>query len=356
MKRKSFIVVHSSIIFGILFTILGSVMPISNSADAYSNAPDVSSPTPSSTSTQVPAAIVKDIKTGYFHRATASLEPMMPTHTGAANYQYRYAQALLGAGQTSKALSTIKAAIALEPKTAAYYRLMGKIYGVLAQNANIFHAMGLAKDVLAAFRTAVQLNPRDPKSLVDLAMYYIGAPNIVGGSIKKAHKIEATLFKISPVDALQVQAQEAKQANNYAKAETLLQQASRLDKTSGSLMTLAFLYIMKHDYADAFQIFRSITVKTPDNVRAWYWVGRTSDLSHSHYMEGIAALKHYIVLPERPDTAPSLAFAYLRLGDLFRLNGQKDLAHAEYTKAQKTSGAGNKEFKSELKKSLRKSQ
>lgn len=356
MKRKPFIVVHSSIIFGASFIILGSIIATSYSAYAHSLAANISTPPASSTSTRVPAAIVKDIKAGYFRRATASLEPMMPTHTGDAHYQYRYAQALLGVGQANKAMKRINAAISLAPKTAAYYRLKGKIYGVQAQNANIFHAMGLARDVLAAFRAAVKLNPNDPKSLVDLAMYYIGAPGIVGGSIRKARKIETVLAKISPVDALQVQAQEAKQAHNYAKAEALLRQASSLDKTSGSMMTLAFLYIMKNNYADAFQIFRSITVKTPDNVRAWYWVGRTSDLSHSHYKEGIAALKHYIGLRERPDTAPSLAFAYLRLGDLFRLTGQRDLAHAEYAKAQKTSGAGNKKFKSELEKSLRKLQ
>lgn len=355
MKRTPFIDAHLSIVLGISVIILGSAMPICNAADVNSIAPNVTTPTPSS-STQVPAPIVKDIKTGYFHRAAASLKPLMPTHVDDANYQYRYAQVLLGVGQTNKALNTIKAAIALAPKTAAYFRLMGKIYGVRAQNANIFHAMGLARDVLAAFRTAVKLNPHDSQSLVDLAMYYISAPGIVGGSIKKARKLEAVLVKISPVDALQVQAQEAKQANNYVKAETLLKQAARLDKTSDSLMKLAFLYMRKHNYAGAFQVFQSITVKSPDNVRAWYWVGRTSDLSHSHYAEGIAALKHYITLPERPDTAPSLAFAHLRLGDLFRLTGQKNLARAEYAKAQKTNGASNERFKPELKKSLRKLQ
>lgn len=110
-------------------------MPSGNSAYARSIAPDVSTAAPAS-SLQVPEVIVRDIKTSYFHRAASSLEPMMPTHAGDPDYQYRYAQALLGPGRTDKALTAIKAAIALEPKTATYHRLMGEIYGVLVQKAS----------------------------------------------------------------------------------------------------------------------------------------------------------------------------------------------------------------------------
>lgn len=353
MKRTSFIATHPLIVFGLSAILFAAVMPSGNSADARSIAPDVST-TASASSLQVPEAIVRDIKTGYFHRAASSLEPMMPTHAGDPDYQYRYAQALHGAGRTDKALTAIKAAIALEPKTATYHRLMGEVYIVLAKNAGIFHALGLAKHALAEFRMAVKLDPQDPQSLADLAAYYFGAPWIAGGSTEKAHAIETALDKLNPLDALQVRAQEARRAKNYAKAEVLLKQAARLDKTSDSLTTLAFFYLSKGRYADAFPVFKAITAKTPDDVQAWYWIGRTADLTHSHYADGIAALKHYIALPERPDGVPSLAFAYLRSGDLYLLTGRKDMARTEYAEAQKAAGANDKQFKSELKKSLNK--
>lgn len=353
MKRTSFTAAHSLIALGISAVLLTSAISSGSSAYARSIAPTITTAA-SASSLQAPEAIVKDIKTGYFRHAASSLERMMPTHAGDAAYQYRYAQALLGVGRTHKALHAIKTAVTLEPKSSAYHRLMGNIYGDLAQNASIFHALGLARHALAEFRMAVKLDPRDPESLVDLATYYFDAPGIAGGNTEKAHRIEKALDKLNPLDAIQLQAQEAIRAKNFTKAEALLKQAARLDKTSNSLTTLAFFYLNRNRYADALPVFRSLTTKTPNNARTWYWVGRTAILTHSHYAEGITALKHYIALPDRPDNAPSLAFAHLRLGDLYRLTARRNAARTEYAEAQKADGANDKQFKSELKKSLEK--
>ncbi len=46
---------------------------------------------------------------------------MMPPHAGDPDYQYRYAQALLGAGRTDEALTAIKSAVALAPKTTTVF-------------------------------------------------------------------------------------------------------------------------------------------------------------------------------------------------------------------------------------------
>lgn len=303
---------------------------------------------------QVPAVLVRDIETGYFQKALEKLGPDMAAHSGNADYWYRYAQALLGAGRNHKALSAIKKAISLAPRNGSYYRLMGQVYGALAQNADIFHAMGLAKSVLSSFRTAVKLDPHDPESLMDLAKYYIDAPGIVGGSLRKANKIKDSLKKIAPLDALEIQAHEDVNAHRYEKAEAVLHQAVKLDKTSHSAQKLAFLYMRRRRYSAGFKTFLSITKQTPEDIRAWYWTGRTSILSHSHYPDGIHALQHYIAAPERPDTAPSLAFAHLRLGDLYRLTGKSHQACIEYAKAKNSTGSHKRKFKFDLGKSLRK--
>lgn len=303
---------------------------------------------------RVPATIVKDLKTGYFREALSKIEPDMASHSDNADYQERYAQSLLGVGKYRQALRAIKKAVATAPRKASYYRVMGEIYGALAQNANIFSAMGLARHVLDSFRTAVKIDPHDPKSLMDLGKYYIDAPGIVGGNIRKAHKVEATLDKIEPLDALLLRAHEAVNAHNYEKAEGLLQRAASLDHSSHSSRILGFLYMRRHRYIDELKTFRSITKQEPDDIRAWYWVGRASIASRSDYAEGIHALKHYIAAPRRPDTAPSLAFAHLRLGDLFRLTGKDYLACTQYAKAKKAHGSHSRKFNLDLGKSLRK--
>lgn len=351
MKRIFPEFVRYRVAYGIPIILIGAVL-LANSADAHPIA-KITSPS-GAHSAHVPTVIVSDIRSGYFRKALKRLEPDMADHADNADYQYRYAQSLLGVGKNRAALKSIKQAISLAPKKASYYRFMGQVYGALAQKANIFHAMGLAKDVLSSFRTAVKYAPHDPKALTDLAMYYIDAPGIVGGNQGKANKIENTLKKIDPLDALKVQAHEAVQAHHYERAENLLQHAVKLDDTPHSAQTLAFLYMRRHRYTNEFKTFLSITKQQPGDTRAWYWVGRASISSHSHYANGIHALKHYIAAPDRPDTAPSLAFAHLRLGDLYLLTGKSHLACIEYAKAKKSNGSHDKEFQFDLGKSLRK--
>ena len=351
MKRLSLNLLLSPAPYAVSAVLTGSlVLATSARAGPAANA----SSTAAAIRAHVPAGLVKEIRAGYFHEALKTLAPAMTAHSDDADYEYRYAQSLLGAGRNRQALGAIKKAVSLEPRNGSYYRLMGQVYGALAQNANIFHAMGLAKDVLSSFRTAVKLAPHDPKSLKDLATYYIDAPGIVGGSLRKAHKIEHTLKNIAPLDALKVEAHEAAEAHHYEKAEALLRKAAKLDKTPHSARTLAFLYMRRHRYTAGFKTFLSITRRKPGDIRAWYWTGRTSILSHSHYSDGIHALRHYIAVSKRPDTAPSLAFAHLRLGDLYRLSGKDHQACIEYAKAKNSNGSNEKKFQFDLGKSLKK--
>lgn len=351
MKRIAFNAAGSSAACAIPIFLLG-IFLLPNSAHAQ---PVVGKSPPTRTlHSRVPATIVEDLKAGYFREALRKIEPDMAGHSGNADYQARYAQSLLGVGKNHEALKAIKKAVALAPRKASYYRVMGEVYGALAQQADIFSAMGLARHVLSSFRTAVKISPHDPKSLMDLAKYYIDAPGIVGGNLRKAHKIEALLDTIDPSDALLVRAHEAVKAHRYRKAETLLQHAAGLGHSSNSARVLGFLYMRRHRYTDELKTFLSITKRKPGDIRAWYWVGRASILSHSDYAEGVHALQHYIAASRRPDAAPALAFAHLRLGDLFRLTGKDYLACTQYAKAKKSHGAHSRQFKVDLGKSLRK--
>ena len=323
------------------------------SASARTRPTENPSPSPHSSTGAPLSQIVQELKTGYFRSALTQLKHVSPAKAGEAEYQYRYAQALSGVGDNRQALKAIKKAIKIAPHHGAYYRTEGEIYGALAQKADIFSAMGLAKQVLHSFRSAVRLDPDDPRSLADLASYYINAPGIVGGNVRKARQIIRKLTKINPVDALRLRAKEAAHQHAYAKAEELLGQAKKLDKTATSANKLAFLYMKRRQYDNAFENFRFITKHYPHHITAWFWVGRTSILSRSHLPTGIAALKHYISAPKRPDAAPSPAFAHLRLGDLYKLSGKNYLACIEYAKAKSAAGDHNGKFRFQLGKSLR---
>ena len=306
----------------------------------------------------VPDQAVKDVEAGYCHRALSQIQPLLADHAQDAELQFRYGQALTCINKADEAVAALKTAISLDPKNGVYHRALGEAYGAKAQqgiasgSTGIFGMMGLMKSARAEFESATQFAPADVQAHVDLAMYYIMVPGLLGGSYSKAHAEEDIIDKLDPIQGLQVRANEAGNKDDVAVGAALLKQAAAGDKTSGSLVALGLLYAGGKQYDAAFQAFRDATAKDSKAYMAWYQIGKTAGLAKMNYDEGIEALKHYIAIgDELPDTLPSTAFAHFRLGNLYADQGHADLARAEYATATKLND-GDDDLDAKLKKAL----
>jgi tetratricopeptide (TPR) repeat protein len=289
-----------------------------------------------SAATALPGSIAKDINDGYFHRALARLQVIRAGHANDAEYQFELGEALLGSNQPDKALKAMQAAVKIEPDNGIYHRGLGDVYGTQAMRASIFSQLGLARDTLHEYQQAVTLAPDNVVAHVSLAMYYIVAPGIAGGSTDKAHEQEAILDKSDPVQALLVRAREASGNKDMQKAERLFRQAT--DKSSDGLNSLGFFYIQRKRYDDALKAFHATTDKDAKNYQAWYQIGLVAGLLHGHDDEGIAALKRYLSAPELPDDMPTAAWAHLLLGNLYEDQGNTGQTQTEYQQADKLKG------------------
>jgi tetratricopeptide (TPR) repeat protein len=302
----------------------------------------------------VPEQAIKDADAGYFKKALAQIQPLAAAHPQDAELQYRYGQALLATGKPEEAMAAFKAAIDLDPKNGVYHRALGEAYGYKAQKGfasgseGMFGMMGLMKSARGEFELAEQYAPEDVQAHVNLAMFYIMVPGIMGGSYSKAHDEEATLDKLDPVQSLQVRSAEAGNKDKDDEAIKLLQQAIAQDKTQGSRLALGLFYIGAKRYDDAFATFREMS-KDPTAYMAWYQIGKTSGLAKSNYDEGIASLKQYLAVEDLPDTIPSPAWAHYRLGNIYQAQGQKDLARGEYKTAAGLNSNGDPELVAKLK-------
>jgi len=114
-----------------------------------------------------------------------------------ANDLFQQALVSYKAEKYEEAMETMQKAVQLEPENSSFQHLLGKCYGRLAERANPLSALSLAQKTRKAFEKAVELDAHNVSALRDLMEYYRQAPGFLGGSKKKAEKIEKQLQEIA---------------------------------------------------------------------------------------------------------------------------------------------------------------
>ena len=90
-------------------------------------------------------------------------------------------------------------AIEKEPNVAKYHHLLAKSYGKEAEKSGWLRAVRYAKKTLHHLELASKLDVNNIEILKDLMKYYNDAPMFLGGSSKKASKIETKIKVIQSI-------------------------------------------------------------------------------------------------------------------------------------------------------------
>ena len=98
-------------------------------------------------------------------------------------------------------IEKLENAIELRPDVAKYHHILAKSYGRLAEESGWLKAIKLAKETLRHLELAAELDPKNTEILSDLMKYYQEAPIFLGGSTKKANKINE---KIKDIECVKV--------------------------------------------------------------------------------------------------------------------------------------------------------
>ena len=108
-------------------------------------------------------------------------------------------------------IEKLENAIELRPDVAKYHHILAKSYGRLAEESGWLKAIKLAKETLRHLELAAELDPKNTEILSDLMKYYQEAPIFLGGSTKKANKINE---KIRDIECVKV-TDTHKSSNSY---------------------------------------------------------------------------------------------------------------------------------------------
>jgi hypothetical protein len=138
------------------------------------------------------------IETGHWKQARSIVERRLRETSQDPNLIFLQSQIRNAFGDRTTPLSLAEKAVALAPGVARYHRQLAEVQGVMAQHANAFQQLLLARRFRKEIDAAIAIDPRDLQAQRDLMEFYLLAPGIAGGDVKRA---EATAQSIAAIDA-----------------------------------------------------------------------------------------------------------------------------------------------------------
>lgn len=260
-----------------------------------------------------------------WYRAEQKREPRAPQPAAGLAKVYaaegNLAEALLWADKASR----------LAPREARYQLLMAQIYLLHLKDAGRLASMRTAGRVRRAAIHAVQLAPGSAAAHFAAAQLFVAAPGIAGGSrVKLDHEI-ATLKKLDPARAEQVEAMEALVEKDYKAMGRHLRAAAAVDAGPQAAYAYGMFLLNRKGYADAAAVFELGMRKHPSFSNNYYGFGLATLRGKLNLGKGIAALKRYLAMPHS-DWRDVIGYkwAHYRLGTLYSLIGNKANAVSQY--------------------------
>ena len=174
----------------------------------------------------------KLIEAGHWKRARTLVEARIREAPADPLANFLLSQVRNAFGDHNSPLPLAEKAVALDGRVAKFHRQVAECLGVMAQHANMFQQVFLARRFRKEIETALSLDPRDTQALRDLMEFYLLAPGILGGDTHKASEMAARLYAVDPVGGLRAQARLASVRQKPDEAEALLRRAAEIQPPS----------------------------------------------------------------------------------------------------------------------------
>jgi tetratricopeptide (TPR) repeat protein len=165
------------------------------------------------------------IEAGHWKRARTLVEARMREAPDNPLAIYLTSQIRFAFGDANAPLKLAEKALALDASAAKYHRQVAEATGVMAQNANLFQQLFLARRFKKEIGSAIALDPRDVQSLRDLMEFYLLAPGIAGGNKEEALAVAERIGRIDRAQGFTAEARLAEFDKDIGKAEALLRKA-----------------------------------------------------------------------------------------------------------------------------------
>lgn len=124
----------------------------------------------------------------------------------------------LDRGDLDGAIRAGEKAIEADPRNSVAHDLLGRAYGLKAQESQLLEQIRLARRARAFFEKAVGLDPANVSARADLATYDMRAPALLGGGRKKARRQAMEVLSLDPARGHELLGDLAESEKNLAEA------------------------------------------------------------------------------------------------------------------------------------------
>ena len=183
------------------------------------------------------------IERGHWKRARTLVEARLRLAPDDPLAHFLLSQIRYAFGDRTSPRALAEQSVSSDGSVAKYHRQLAEVLGIEAQHAGPIQQLLLARRFRREIDRALELDPRDVRALRDLIEFYLLAPGIAGGDLRKAQATAERIAEIDSPEGFLAQARIAESRKQPAAPGDLLRQAAQSQPPSyRALMALVQFY------------------------------------------------------------------------------------------------------------------
>jgi len=226
------------------------------------------------------------------------------------------------------AITLAERCVASLPQSARCHSALGTLYASAALSGGMSAIFTYASRIKEEFVKAVELDPKFFDARNDLLQFYLQAPGIAGGSVRKAIANAEEMGKIDANRGAVLRAQVHIYEKEYEKAEALLiriqpgADAQLADALTNAWASIGFSLINEKEPARAQKLFERLVASDMNSAFAHFGLGR-AQFENKLVDAAIASFERALQLNDK-------LRAHYRLGIAYQTKGDKTKALAAF--------------------------
>jgi tetratricopeptide (TPR) repeat protein len=280
---------------------------------------------------------IKAFENGQFEEAENLLRSMVEADEDNHAALYYLGRTCLALQQKKEAVELLEKAVELDPGEVTYHKWLARAYNSYAMQLGQIRAliMGLTKKIIREFETIIELDPGAASERMNLVMIYYFLPGLFGGDKDRTFELIDEQKRIDPREGAYTMAELQIEIGNDD--EALQECQSYLRTSPGDIRMrnqLGRVYHAMERWDDAFGIFEEVIKDAPEDLYAYYLIGRSAGSSGLNLERGTKCLEFFIGHTGVDEEGlPSHADAHWRVGLIREKQGETGAARTEYEKA-----------------------